>query len=103
MDTISAKSRIVNADGAYEQEGMDVETIASSPILASDRKWAIRFGANGFTTVVIGMRYFGNVHLSSYFAALVAGRLRISFDRIRLYYSGTLPAVLQTPRAIPGP
>ena len=103
MDAISAKSRIRNPDGACEQEDMDVETIASSPLLGGDRKWTIRFSASGLTTVVIGMRYFGDARLSSYFAALVAGRLGISFDRIRLYYSATLPAVLQTPRAILSP
>lgn len=103
MDTISAESRIAEADGACEDEGMEVETTTSSPLLASgDRKWAIRFSANRLTTVVIGMRYFGDARLSAYFAARVAVRLGISFERIRLYYSATLPAVLQTPRAIPG-
>jgi hypothetical protein len=101
MGTISAKSRIVKADSTREREGMDVETVATNPLLASDRKWGIRFSANGLTTVVVGMRYFGDARLSGYFAARVAARLGVHFDRIRLYYSATLPAVLQTPRLYP--
>ena len=39
-----------------------------------------------------------NSHKKMYFAGLVAVRLGIPFRRIRVYYSATLPAVLQTPK-----
>jgi hypothetical protein len=80
---------------------MNVEFVAKSPLLSSDRKWAIRFNANGLTTIVVGRRDFGNACLSAHFAQQVVARLGIPFCRIRLYYSATLPAVLQTPRPQP--
>jgi CO/xanthine dehydrogenase Mo-binding subunit len=77
---------------------MNVEAVARSPLLPSDSKWAIRFKAGGLTTIVVGRRDFGNASLSAHFAQLVAARLGIPFGRVRLYYSATLPAVLQTPQ-----
>jgi hypothetical protein len=101
MEIISAQSHITEAGSACVREGMNVEAVAKSPLLSSDRKWAIRFKANGLTTIVVGRRDFGNASLSAHFAQLVAARLGIPFGRIRLYYSATLPAVLQTPRLQP--
>src|SRR5437764_11280881 len=98
MDIVSAQSRIAEGGSACERESMNVEIVAKNPLLSSDRKWAIRFGANGLTTIVLGMKDFGNPCLPAYFAQLVAARLGIPFGRIRLYYSATLPAVLRTPR-----
>jgi hypothetical protein len=43
------------------------------------------------------MRYYGLGWFTAYFAGLVSARLGIPFARVRVYYSGTLPAVLQTP------
>jgi hypothetical protein len=76
---------------------LNVATVASNPLLPTDRIWAIRFNAGGTVTIVLGMRDYWRGWLSPYFAGLVATRLGIPFRRIRLYYSATLPAVLQTP------
>jgi hypothetical protein len=101
MNIFSADSRIAKADSARGRQSMNVETVATSPLLSSDRKWAIRFNANGLTTIVLGMRDFGNGYLSAYFARLVVARLGIPLGRIRLYYSATHPAVLQKARPCP--
>jgi hypothetical protein len=98
MDIISAQSPIAIIGSACGRERMNVELVAISQLLSSDRKWAIRFSASGLTTIVIGRRDFGNPRLSTHFAQRVVARLGIPFGRIRLYYSATLPAVLQTPR-----
>ena len=82
-------------------KNLDVETVASNPLLATDRKWAIRFNAGGTATIVLGMKDFGRGWFSSYFAGLVTARLGIPFQKVRIYYSATLPAVVQTPRASP--
>jgi CO/xanthine dehydrogenase Mo-binding subunit len=82
-------------------ENLNVETITSNPFLPTDRKWAIRFNAGGTVTIVLGMRDYGRGWFSAYFAGLVTARLGIPFRRVRLYYSATLPAVLQTPRPSP--
>jgi hypothetical protein len=80
---------------------LNVETVNKNPVLPTDRKWAIRFGAGETVTVVLGMRDYGRGCLSAYVAELVASRLGLPFRRVRVYYSATLPAVSQTPR-IPG-
>jgi hypothetical protein len=43
------------------------------------------------------MRNYGRGWYSAYFAGLVTARLGVPFQRVRIYYSATLPAVLQTP------
>jgi hypothetical protein len=78
---------------------LDVETSVSNPLLPTDRKWAIRFTSSGTVTIVLGMKDYGRGWFSGYFASLVAARLGVPFRRIRIYYSGTLPAVLQAPIA----
>jgi CO/xanthine dehydrogenase Mo-binding subunit len=78
-------------------ENLDIETVTSDPFHAKDRKWAIRFDAGGTVTIVLGMRDYGRGWYSAYFADLVAARLGVPFRRVRIYYSATLPAVLQTP------
>jgi CO/xanthine dehydrogenase Mo-binding subunit len=113
MDIISSELRVVETDSVREHlpltrerrptgitqfASLDVETVTTNPLLPRDRKWAIRFNANGTATIVLGMRDYGNGYLSAYFAGLVAVRLGIPFRRIRVYYSATLPAVLQTPK-----
>jgi CO/xanthine dehydrogenase Mo-binding subunit len=79
-------------------ENLNIETISSSPFLPANRKWAIRFDAGGTVTIVLGMRDYGKGWYSAYFAGLVTARLGVPFQRVRIYYSATLPAVLQTPR-----
>lgn len=79
-------------------DNLNVEIINKNPLLPTDRKWAIRFGRCETVTVVLGMRDHGRGWFSAYFAGLVAARLGLSFRRVRIYYSATLPAVLQTPR-----
>ena len=79
-------------------ENLDIETVTSDPFHANDRKWAIRFDAGGTVTIVLSMRDYGRGWFSAYFADLVTARLGVPFRRVRIYYSATLPAVLQTPR-----
>jgi hypothetical protein len=79
-------------------ENLNVETVNKNPLLPTDRKWAIRFGAGETVTVVLGMRDYGRGWFSAYFAGLLAARLGLPFRRVRIYYSATLPAVAQTPR-----
>ena len=78
-------------------ENLNIETIPSSPFLPANRKWAIRFNAGGTVTIVLGMRDYRRGWYSGYFAGLVTARLGVPFRRVRIYYSATLPAVLQTP------
>jgi CO/xanthine dehydrogenase Mo-binding subunit len=82
-------------------EDLNVETVTSNPLLPTDRKWAIRFRADGTVTIVLGMRDCGRGVFSAYFASLLTARLGVPSQRVRIYYSATLPAVLQTP--IPSP
>jgi CO/xanthine dehydrogenase Mo-binding subunit len=112
MDTIAIESRIAESDAAHAHitrgsdvelvrnarvEDLNVETVTANPLLPSNRKWAIRFDNDGIVTIVLGMRNYGRGWFSAYFAGLVAARLGIPFRRVRVYYSATLPAVLQTP------
>jgi CO/xanthine dehydrogenase Mo-binding subunit len=82
-------------------ENLNVEIVTSNPLLPTDRKWAIRFNAGGTVTIILGMKDYGRGWFSAYFAGLAAARLGIPFPRFRVYYSATLPAVLQTP--VPSP
>jgi CO/xanthine dehydrogenase Mo-binding subunit len=82
-------------------ENLNIETVPSNPFLPTGRKWAIRFNAGGTVTIVLGMRNYGRGWYSSYFAGLVTARLGVPFQRVRIYYSATLPAVLQTPMTSP--
>src|SRR3984957_16475553 len=81
-----------------EIEDLNVEIVNKSPLLPTDRKWAIRFGAGEIVTVVLGMRDYGRGWFSAYIPGLVVARLGLPFRRVRIYYSATLPAVSQTPR-----
>src|ERR1700722_3420012 len=85
--------RVVPREGI---ENLNVEIVNKSRLLPTDRKWAIRFGAGETVTVVLGMRDYGRGWFSAYFAGLVVARLGLSFRRVRIYYSATLPAVSQT-------
>jgi hypothetical protein len=96
------RSHLVPADEASRIDGvkiedLNVETVASSPLLPTDRKWSIRFNADGTVTIALGMKDYGRGWFSGYFASVVATRLGISIKRIRLYYNATFPAVLQIP------
>ena len=112
MDTIATELPIANSYAApghlgrtseigflqnARVENLNIETIPSSPFFPANRKWAIRFNAGGTVTIVLGMRDYGRGWYSAYFAGLVAARLGVPFQRVRIYYSATLPAVLQTP------
>ena len=112
MDTIATELRIAKSHAAPRYlgptseigfvqnarvENLDIETVTSKPFLPANRKWAIRFNAGGTVTIVLGMRDYGRGWYSAYFAGLVTARLGIPFQRVRIYYSATLPAVLQTP------
>jgi CO/xanthine dehydrogenase Mo-binding subunit len=113
MDVIATESRIANSDAAHDHlsrateagftwntrgDDLNVEFVPANPLLPADRKWAIRFRAGGTITIVLGMRDYGRGWFSAYFAGVLAVRLGIPFRRIRVYYSATLPAVLQTPQ-----
>jgi hypothetical protein len=112
MDIVADTSKAKNAD-TYEPfsrapsgrvlpragiENLNVEIVNKNPLLPTDRKWAIRFGSGEIVTVVLGMRDYGRGWFSAYFAGLVVDRLGLPFQRVRIYYSATLPAVSQTPR-----
>jgi CO/xanthine dehydrogenase Mo-binding subunit len=116
MGTIATELRIPKNDAARSHhactsevgfvqsarvENLNIETATSNPFLPTDRKWAIRFNPGGTVTIVLGMRDYGRGWFSAYFAGLVTARLGIPFRRVRVYYSATLPAVLQTP--VPSP
>lgn len=116
MDIIAAEPDTAKNDAAHDHgtstselwfvqsagvENLNVETVASNPLLPADRKWAIRFRADGTVTIVLGMRDYGRGWFSAYFASLVTARLGILSQRVRVYYSATLPAVLQTPMPPP--
>jgi hypothetical protein len=90
-------TRAIGAIRNKRAENLEAEAVASSPLLPADGRWAIRFGADGTVTLVLGMRNYGRGCFSGYFASLVAARLGVPFRRVRLYYSGNLPAALQTP------
>jgi len=113
MDIITTEARIAKNSAVHDHliptseagftrsargENLNIESTPTNPILPTDRKWALRFNADGTVTIVLGMRDYGRGWFSAYFAALVAARVGIPFRRVRLYYSATLPAVLQTPR-----
>jgi hypothetical protein len=83
-------------------ENLNIETVTSNPLLPTDRKWAIRFNSGGTVTIILGMKDYGRGWFSSYFAGIAARRLGIPFRQFRVYYSATLPAVLQTPVPSPG-
>jgi Molybdopterin-binding domain of aldehyde dehydrogenase len=78
-------------------KSLDVDTVTSNHLIPVDRKWAVRFNPDGTVTIVLGMKDYGRGWYSAYFAGLVSARLGIPYQRVRVYYSGTLPAVLQTP------
>jgi CO/xanthine dehydrogenase Mo-binding subunit len=110
MDIIASENdaddRLVHTDEAgfawgTTVENLDVETVTSNPLLPTDRRWVIRFNAGGTATIVLGMKDHGRGWFSAYFAGLVAARLGIPFRKVRVYYSATLPAVLQTPMPSP--
>jgi len=90
----TSEGRLIESSGVGN---FNVETVTSRPFLPANRKWAIRFNACGTVTIVLGMRDYGRGWHSAYFAGLVTARLGIPFQRVRIYYSATLPAVLQTP------
>jgi CO/xanthine dehydrogenase Mo-binding subunit len=77
---------------------LNVEMLTANPLLQSNRKSAIRFSANGNVTIVLGIRDYGRGFYSAHFANLVATRFGLPLRRMRVYYSATLPAVLQTPQ-----
>jgi CO/xanthine dehydrogenase Mo-binding subunit len=77
---------------------LNVEMLIANPLLQMDRKSAIRFSASGNVTIVLGIRDYGRGWYSAHFASLVAARLGLPLRRMRVYYSATLPAVLQTPQ-----
>jgi CO/xanthine dehydrogenase Mo-binding subunit len=77
---------------------LNVEILTANPLLQSDRKSAIRFSASGTVTIVLGIRDYGRGFYSAHFASLVATRFGLPLRRMRVYYSATLPAVLQTPQ-----
>jgi CO/xanthine dehydrogenase Mo-binding subunit len=112
MDIIAAEPGTANNDAVHDHlactseigfvqsagvENLNVVTVTSNPVLPTDRRWAIRFKADGTVTIVLGIRDYGRGWFSAYFAGLVTARLGIPFRRVRIYYSATLPAVLQTP------
>jgi CO/xanthine dehydrogenase Mo-binding subunit len=98
MSFIATESPTAGSDRRERGENLNIETAATNRLLPTDGKWGLRFNADGTVTIVLGMRDYGGGWFSAYFAGLVAARLGIPFRQVRVYYSATLPAVLQTPR-----
>ena len=81
-----------------EVDTLDIETVASNPLLPTEWKWGIRFDPSGTATLVVGMRDYERGRYTAYFAGLLAARLGLPFHRVRIYYSTIRPAVLQMPQ-----
>lgn len=81
--------------------GLNVETIGPITLLPHGRTCGIRFEADATVTIMLGMRDYGRGYASPYFASLLVARLGIPFKRVRLYYTGVLPAVRSAPRQGP--
>jgi hypothetical protein len=62
----------------------------------------IHFERNGLVTIVIGSSAYDRGYTTSYLAAIVTAGLGIPLSRLRVYYSGALPAVRLTPRPVIG-
>jgi hypothetical protein len=97
----SIHERPTSAVGLLSSESvgkLNVEMLTANSVLQTDRKSAIRFSASGAVTIVLGIKDYGRGWYSSHFASLVARRLGLPLRCMRVYYSVTLPAVLQTPQ-----
>jgi carbon-monoxide dehydrogenase large subunit len=82
-------------------EDLNVEIIGPSSLLPHQQRCGIRFEADGTVTIVLGMRDYGHGWASPYFAGIVAAKLGVPFERIRMFYTGVHPAVRTTPRNKP--
>jgi hypothetical protein len=81
-------------------DGLNVEVIGPSSLLPQQR-CGLRFEADDTVTIVLGMRDYGYGWASPYFAGIVAAKLGVPFERIRIFYTGVHPAVRTTPRNKP--
>lgn len=77
---------------------LDVKMWAAHRLLPIHGNWAIQFNAGNVVRIVLGIRDNSRGWYTAHFANLAATRLGLPFGRMRVYYSGTLPAVLQTPQ-----
>jgi hypothetical protein len=82
--------------------GLDVELPIPDRLLPDRGTCAIRFEADGTATLMLGLRNDMRSYAASYFAAIVAERLGVPVNRIRLYYTASLPAVKIGFRELPG-
>ena len=78
-------------------ENLNVEIVNKSPLLPTDRKWAIRFGPGETVTVVLGVRDYGGGWFSAYTAGLVVARLGVPSDE---YASITAPLFRRSRRRL---
>ena len=81
-------------------ENLNVEIVNKNPLLPTDRKWAIRFGAGEIVTVVLGMRDYGRGWFSAYFAGLW---WIVSGSRSGVYASTTAPLFQRSRRRLEYP
>jgi CO/xanthine dehydrogenase Mo-binding subunit len=81
--------------------GLSVEMVAPGSLLLYQQRCGIRFDADSRVTIVLDMRDYGYGWASPYFAGVVADKLGIPFERIRMFYTGVHPAVRTTPRNKP--
>lgn len=81
--------------------GLSVEITGPRSLLPYQQRCGLRFEADGTATVVLGMRDYGYGWASPYFAGVVAAKLGVPFERIRMFYTGVHPAVRTTPRNKP--
>jgi Molybdopterin-binding domain of aldehyde dehydrogenase len=79
-------------------ESLNVETVGPASLLPHGQKCGIRFEADATVTIMLGTGEYGRGYATPYFASLLAARLGVPLERIRLYYTGVHPAVRVIPR-----
>lgn len=76
---------------------LDADIKGPPALLPYGRRCGIRFGADATVTLILGMRDPRWADASSYLAELVAARLGVPFERLRIFYTGMQPAVRRAP------
>jgi CO/xanthine dehydrogenase Mo-binding subunit len=71
-------------------ESLNVETVGPASLLPHGQKCGIRFEADATVTIMLGTGEYGRGYATPYFASLLAARLGVPLERIRII--GLLPA-----------
>jgi carbon-monoxide dehydrogenase large subunit len=89
------------ASGPALSDSLNVEVVGPRSLLPHQQRCGLRFEADGTVTIVLGTRDYGYGWASPYFAGIVADKLGVQFERIRMFYTGVHPAARTTPRNKP--